>query len=298
MSKVSRRACDAERRVPIRALDRLLPRLEPALPRIEHRPGDAARSPAPPHRHADGALAPTSPRRRERLASPAMPAMNSSEKPCRRPPATPSASRPCRVNATCSAVSGGGSVLSALVTGAFCSQRCAASRSATSSRRKQASRQPPVAEAHEALHVAEVDPGRLIRGGHRSGPHKRLSHSLASVSVIARRSMPSRIRVLRSQIDHREARIGIVPDVGRQLVAPEQALVHLLVPGAALDQPVGARVADAVAEDEIDPPGDLVDEVVHVALDTAVVIAGEEQRASGRPGKPSGRSGSCCTRVR
>ena len=53
--------------------------------------------------------------------------------------ATPSFCRPALVNATCSAVVGRGSVFFALVTGAFCSQRQAASRSATSSRKKQAS---------------------------------------------------------------------------------------------------------------------------------------------------------------
>ena len=39
------------------------------------------------------------------------------------------------------------------------------------------------------------------------------------------------------------------------------------------------RIAVAVAEDDVQPPGDLVDEVVHVALEAAVVVAGEDHPA-------------------
>src|SRR5882757_6089986 len=74
-----------------------------------------------------------------------------------------------------------------------------------------------------------------------------------------------------------EAGIGLVPDLGRRLVPPEIILELLLVLRSAIQQEAGAGIADAVREDEIEPIGDLVDEVVHVAVEAAVIIAAEEQ---------------------
>ena len=42
------------------------------------------------------------------------------------------------------------------------------------------------------------------------------------------------------------------------------------------DEPVGARPAQAIAEHQVQTPGDLVDEVIHVGLMSAVVIAREQ----------------------
>ena len=59
-----------------------------------------------------------------------------------------------------------------------------------------------------------------------------------------------------------------------------QGIFELLFPLRALfDQPAGSRIADPVAEDQIQPPGHLVDEVIHVALQAAVVVAGKEEPA-------------------
>src|SRR5262245_57959373 len=78
------------------------------------------------------------------------------------------------------------------------------------------------------------------------------------------------------QVECGQAGIGLVPDLGRKLVPPQRVLEFLLLLGAVADEPMGARVADAVAEDEIEPPADLVDEIVHVAFEAAVVVAAEQ----------------------
>ena len=91
-----------------------------------------------PHCQRLASFAPTSPSRRARLASLLMPAMNSAEKPSTISAGTPRARSPSQVSATCSAVSGGGSSATALLTGACASHARAASRSLTRSSRKQA----------------------------------------------------------------------------------------------------------------------------------------------------------------
>ena len=58
---------------------------------------------------------------------------------------------------------------------------------------------------------------------------------------------------------------------------PEQVIFELLlVRRAAGQQPVGAGVTDAVAEQQVQSPSHLVDEIVHIAVERAVVIAREE----------------------
>ncbi len=96
------------------------------------------RSPAP-HFQPRGSLAPISPRRRARAASLAIPATNSSENLVSRSGATSNARSPSLVRATWSAVSGSGSALTALVTGACASHARAAAGSLTCRSRKHAS---------------------------------------------------------------------------------------------------------------------------------------------------------------
>src|SRR4051794_29757177 len=72
---------------------------------------------ASPHSQFEGALVPTSPRRRARLTS-AIPPRNSGENAASTAGETPSLSRPAAVNATWSAVGGGGALVVALATGA------------------------------------------------------------------------------------------------------------------------------------------------------------------------------------
>src|SRR5215813_1480832 len=58
---------------------------------------------------------------------------------------------------------------------------------------------------------------------------------------------------------------------------PAQNILVLLLPlGAIQDQPVGGGISHAVAEYQIQSPSNLINEVVHVALETAIVIAGED----------------------
>ena len=52
--------------------------------------------------------------------------------------------------------------------------------------------------------------------------------------------------------------------------------VFLFVAAAIQHEPVGLRIADAVAEDGVQTKARLVDEIVHVALDRAVVVAEED----------------------
>src|SRR4029077_6263453 len=86
-----------------------------------------------PQSQCEGALFSISPRRRERLSSP-LPVRNSEEKPARTGSRTPRALRPAAVNATCSAVEGGGLTEIALVTGAVRNQDRAAATSLTRKR--------------------------------------------------------------------------------------------------------------------------------------------------------------------
>src|SRR5262245_34306650 len=70
--------------------------------------------------------------------------------------------------------------------------------------------------------------------------------------------------------------MGIVPDLGGQLVSAQEVLELLLVFCPAAQQPVGPRITHAIAEDEVQAPANLVDKVIHVAFQATVVVACEE----------------------
>src|SRR5580765_7176604 len=78
------------------------------------------------------------------------------------------------------------------------------------------------------------------------------------------------------KVHSREAGMGIVPDLCWQLVPAQEVLELLLVLRPMKQQPVGPRVANAIAEHEVQAPTDLVDKVVHVAFQAAVIVACEE----------------------
>src|SRR5262249_51786353 len=78
------------------------------------------------------------------------------------------------------------------------------------------------------------------------------------------------------EVDRRQARVGLVPDLRRHLMAAQILFELSFVAAAVEEQPPGPRIPDAVAEDDVQAEADLVDEVVHVALEAAVVVAGEE----------------------
>src|SRR5690349_2739647 len=71
--------------------------------------------------------------------------------------------------------------------------------------------------------------------------------------------------------------MSVVPDLGRYLMTAQNVLERLLVLGPALQQPVGPRISNAIAENQIESKRNFVDEVVHVGLEAAIVVAAEHQ---------------------
>src|SRR5579871_4139973 len=68
------------------------------------------------------------------------------------------------------------------------------------------------------------------------------------------------------EVARRKAGIGLVPDVGRDLVAALEALEIHFAPRALLDEPVGLRIADARRKGEVEAKPGSVDKVVHVGF--------------------------------
>src|SRR4249920_880636 len=64
-------------------------------------------------------------------------------------------------------------------------------------------------------------------------------------------------------------------------------LEFAFVVAAVENQPASPRVADAVAEDDVESEANPVDEVVHVALETAVVVAREQNSLRAVEKRPS-----------
>src|SRR5436190_20534749 len=59
-------------------------------------------------------------------------------------------------------------------------------------------------------------------------------------------------------------------------MAAEVFLELALILASIEHQPVGSRIADAVAENDIEPEAHLVDEIIHVAFEAAIVVAEKE----------------------
>src|SRR5215467_12624067 len=57
----------------------------------------------------------------------------------------------------------------------------------------------------------------------------------------------------------------------------EHVLILLLVFGATQNKPVGSWITYAIAEYQVQPPAHLIDEVVHVAFEAAIIVAGKNQ---------------------
>ena len=79
------------------------------------------------------------------------------------------------------------------------------------------------------------------------------------------------------QIEVRQSRVTVVPNLRRQLVSSNEILEFLLVLRALEEQPIGCRITNPVAEHDVQPKRDLVDEVVHVTFQTAVVVAAKHK---------------------
>ena len=71
--------------------------------------------------------------------------------------------------------------------------------------------------------------------------------------------------------------MAVVPNLGRQLVSPNEILELLLVLCSLEEEPVRRRITNSVAENYVESEGDFVDEVVHVTFQTAVVVAAKHQ---------------------
>src|SRR5262249_61187379 len=80
------------------------------------------------------------------------------------------------------------------------------------------------------------------------------------------------------EVERRETGIGFVPDLRGDLVVAVGVLEAQFVLGTIKDHPARARIAEAVAEDDVQPPADLVDEIVYVGVAGGVVVGEGELR--------------------
>src|SRR6266508_1406723 len=67
-----------------------------------------------------------------------------------------------------------------------------------------------------------------------------------------------------------------VPEWCGDLVHQVESFEDLFIPRAVHDEPVRLWIVDAVAEGDVEAPGDFVDKVVHVVFKAAIVVAGED----------------------
>src|SRR5690349_8197214 len=89
-------------------------------------------------------------------------------------------------------------------------------------------------------------------------------------------------------VDGAKGRIGGVPHGHGYLLNAQRVLELLLVRRPAPKHPAGRRVGGGVAERSVQAPPDLVDEIVVVGLDCAVVVAGERHPPPAVQGNPAG----------
>src|ERR1700756_2096268 len=68
-----------------------------------------------------------------------------------------------------------------------------------------------------------------------------------------------------------------IPDLGGELVTTQEVFELLLVLGAIEHKPITGGVTNAVAKNQIQAPSNLVNEVVHIAVKAAIVVACKEQ---------------------
>src|SRR5207302_10643441 len=66
-------------------------------------------------------------------------------------------------------------------------------------------------------------------------------------------------------------------------------LKSLLIFRATENQPAGLREANAITEDGIQSPGNFIDEIIHVAFQAAIVVAGEDHAPLFIDNNPTGK---------
>jgi len=80
-----------------------------------------------------------------------------------------------------------------------------------------------------------------------------------------------------------------------EFMPPKEVFEFLFVRGAAGKQPARPRISDAVREHYIQAEGDLVDEVVHVAFQAAIVVTGKQDTLLAIQKHPPGKMNSAHT---
>ena len=101
------------------------------------------------------------------------------------------------------------------------------------------------------------------------------THSRAASSVSVEASSPSRMRALRSRSTAVRPGYALYQTCVGTWWRRKYSLNFRSSLQPPRIEPARPRIADAVAEHDVEPEADLVDEVVHVALEAAVVVAQE-----------------------
>src|SRR5207245_8489760 len=70
--------------------------------------------------------------------------------------------------------------------------------------------------------------------------------------------------------------VRCIPGLRWYLMYTQVVLKSLLIFRAAKNQSAGLREANSVTEHGIQSPGNFIDEIIHVAFQAAIVVAGEE----------------------
>src|SRR5712672_1996937 len=78
-------------------------------------------------------------------------------------------------------------------------------------------------------------------------------------------------------IESGQSGMRVVPDLRRQLVPSKNVFELLLVLRAIQKQPSRSGITDAIAKHHVEPESHLVDEIVHVAFQAAIVVTGKQQ---------------------
>ena len=142
------------------------------------------------------------------------------------------------------------------------------------------------ATGEQALHVVRLE--------HR--PAHSSAMQLVGGSFVERARQVDAQLAVRIDIARGESVVGRVPDRRHDLMVAQVVLERCLVLRSPEDQPPGRRIAHPVAEDGVEAPRQPVDEVVHVALERAVVGTGENQPPAvvdGHPAREVDRAHAC-----
>src|SRR3954468_21515236 len=77
----------------------------------------------------------------------------------------------------------------------------------------------------------------------------------------------------------REPRMRVVPNLGRQLMPPDEIFEFLLVFRPAQNEPIAPGISDSVTEDDIQSERHFIDKIVHITVETSVIVTCEKEPA-------------------